>query len=208
MTIVVLPLLLLLAGQTPQPAPQDPAPLLVRVTTQVVEVTMVATRKNDETAGDLTASDIRVWDNGKEQTIKSFERLSSKVGHVKDLPAGVFSNRFAERPQISSIILLDALNTSWADTASARGEVIRTLAQIRPEERIAIFILGDGLRVLHDFSSDSASLLSKLKIAGSPGGPDRAPSTVWPFSAAFSYADLLHRPARVKHFETPGIRIY
>lgn len=207
-TCVSAALLLLLAAQGLRPESQESEPAVLRVTTHVVEVSVIATPKNGQMDRELTAADLRLWDNGKEQVIRSFEKLSSVTTPADNLEPGVFSNRFSARPQIFSIILLDALNTSWANTASARAEVLRAITQIRPGERIAIFVLGDGLRVVHDFSSDSASLLRKLNSAAGIGPLGRASGTPRRLSAAFS-SEMRHRqmeggPAR-NFFQTGRI---
>ena len=162
----------------------------MRLTTHLVEITLVAGDKAGGSSGDLHSADVRVWDNGKEQTIATFEKLSSRAAGDSKLPPGTFSNRTGRRAQVLSVVLLDALNTRWSDGAYARAEVVRTLAQIRPDERVAVFVLGDGLRVLHDFSSDAASLSSKLQKPPAARGEDSP--TDWPFSAAFSYGSLFH----------------
>jgi VWFA-related protein len=59
-------------------------------------------------------------------------------------------------------ILLDGLNTRWEDQAYARRQVINFLSQLRPGDRIALYTLGRELRVLHDFSSDTDSLVQAI----------------------------------------------
>ena len=51
--------------------------LIVRTNVQMVEVSIVATDAKGKSAAGLEAKDIRVWDNGKEQTIASFRSVSS-----------------------------------------------------------------------------------------------------------------------------------
>jgi hypothetical protein len=99
------------------PGNQD---LVVRANVHMVEVSIVAAGVNGEPAAGLEAKDIRVWDNGKEQTIASFRRVSSVTPSTTTvLPPGTFSNRMgdssqmgkAAQPQTLSIVLLDAKNT-------------------------------------------------------------------------------------------------
>ncbi len=68
---------------------------------------------------------------------------------------------------------------------------MRLLKSVRGE-RIAIFVLGDSLRVVHDFSSDNASLLRKLNSAAGIGPLGRASGTPGRLSAAFS-SEMRHR---------------
>jgi VWFA-related protein len=63
-------------------------------------------------------------------------------------------------------VLLDLLNTSWTDQLYARKALIKFLGQIQPQDRIAIFALGKrSLTLLHDYTTDSASLLARVKKA-------------------------------------------
>jgi VWFA-related protein len=137
-----------------------------RTSVQVVEVTVIATDAKGLPASGLNATDFHVWDNGKEQATASFEKLSSRAMPVQpQLPPDIYSNRIGNttRPQVISMILLDAVNTRFRYQVTARRALERILEQIRPDERVAIFALGSRFQVLHDFSSDKASLLARLK---------------------------------------------
>jgi VWFA-related protein len=129
------------AGQTP------PA---FRAGTRVVEVTIVATRSGDRPVDDLRASDLRLFDNNKEQTILSLERLGEK-------------SQANHPPTRLSIILLDALNTSFSDQIYGREGVSQMLSKLPEGDRVAIFALGDTLHLLHDFSTDYGSLRNAVE---------------------------------------------
>lgn len=60
------------------------------------------------------------------------------------------------------MILLDGLNTHLRQQQRAIPQVVRILSQIGPEERVAVFTLGNTLRTFHAFTSDRASLMAKL----------------------------------------------
>ncbi len=86
-----------------------------------------------------------------------------------------------------SIILLDALNTSWSDQIYARRAVEHLLDYFPAGQRIAIFVLGDHLYLLHDFSSNPTELRAALRrfSTGQPqGGASAIPG---PFSAESSH---------------------
>jgi VWFA-related protein len=118
-----------------------------RSDTRIVEVAVVAKDSSDSPIADLSKDDLRVFDNGVEQTILSFEKLG---GIVKS------TGRPARR---LSALLLDALNTGWGVQIYGREAVSQMLAKLAPNtDRIAIFTLGDELHLLHDFSTDTASL--------------------------------------------------
>ena len=155
---------------------------VIRTNVHVVEVSVVATGVNGAPAGGLAARDFRVWDNGKEQTIANFEKAGSPpaAGGVEmppaargvETPPAAYSNRVAgaasdgsskSRPQVLSMIVLDAVNTKYRFQTVARRAVERILDQLDPGQRVAIYAMGSRLRIIHDFSSDKASLLTKLR---------------------------------------------
>ena len=150
--------------------------VVLRTDVHAVEISVVATDGKGKPAGGLRASDFRVWDNGKEQTIASFEKISSsQVASAEALPPNTYSNRIGKqgKPQVLSMILLDAVNTNFRSQVVMLRAVEHILEQIQPEERVAIYAFGSRFVTLHDFSSDKASLLAKLrKYHGEV--PDRA----------------------------------
>jgi len=173
------------AGQTAAPqAPAQPAgpanaappaTPVVRVTSRLVQVSVVAHDGHGNPITDLTQEDFRLFDNGQEQKISFFSKDSSEVraGEAPVLAADTWSNvsfRSGSVPVNLTVILFDQVNTQAADQASARTQIIRFLNQMRPEDRIALYALGDGIRVLHDFTSDAASLIQALARAKARNG--------------------------------------
>ena len=148
-----------------QPAGQQ-SPLVIRTDVHVVEVSIVATNAGGAPAGDLSAADFRVWDNGKEQAVTRLERLSSRAAAGQtQLPPNTSSNRMGSvgRPQVLSMVLLDAVNTKYRNQTVARRAVADILEQIQPSDRVAIYAFGSYLRTIHDFSSNKESLLARLR---------------------------------------------
>jgi VWFA-related protein len=146
--------------------------VVIRTNVHAVEVSVIATDSKGLPVSGLGVSDFRVFDNGKEQTIASFEKISSRAAPSQAvLPPNTYSNRVGEagqlgkakQPQVLSMILLDAVNTKYRNQTVVRQAVASILEQIDPAERVAIYAFGSKFRVLHDFSSDRASLLAKLK---------------------------------------------
>ena len=63
-----------------------------------------------------------------------------------------------------TVILLDAVNTHWTDQSRARQSVLRFLGQVRPDDRIAIYVLSfTGIRVMHEFTRDASDLVAQLR---------------------------------------------
>ena len=118
----------------------------------IVEVPLVAKDSSDRAIADLRRSDLRVFDNGVEQAILSFEKMSGAAG-----PTGQPAARL-------SILLIDALNVDWVSQNRARKAAIETLATLQQgPDKIAIFAMGDKLKLLHDFSRDAASLREAIE---------------------------------------------
>jgi VWFA-related protein len=144
--------------------------MVIRTNVHAVEVSVIATDSKGMPVSGLGASDFRVFDNGKEQAIASFERIDSRTSPVQAaLPPDTYSNRVGEagskakEPQVLSMILLDAVNTKFRLQTVVRRALAGILEQIDPAERVAIYAFGDRFRIIHDFTSDRTSLLAKLK---------------------------------------------
>ena len=146
----------------------DQPPVVLKATTRLVQVSVIAQDGKGQPITDLKKDDFRIKVNGKDQPIKIFSMDSAGAlpkGEEK-LPPDVFTNRMEVKPgQQSSvtIILLDTLNTRWADQVYAKAQVIRYLRTLTPEDHIGLYTLGTSLRVLHDYTADSAELLSRLE---------------------------------------------
>jgi VWFA-related protein len=138
---------------------------VLRTNVDLVEVSIVAAGSKDSRPADLKASDFRVWDNGREQTVLSLELISQGPASIdRGLPPNTYSNRISldGRPQVLSMILLDGLNTTLIDQQRLIPQLVKILSQIGPEEPVAVFTLGNTLRTLHAFTSDRFSLVAKL----------------------------------------------
>jgi VWFA-related protein len=174
-TLIQAPMIASQTSSRGQDAPQNTETQTIRVTTRLVQVNVVVHDKKGEPVGDLTKDDFILLDKGQEQKIQFFSKESSEAvpTNTPPLPAGVFSNRYtnftsggqthlAPLPTSLTVILLDGLNTAFTDQHYAKEALIKFLNQLQPGDRVAIYTLTNGLRVLHDFTSDTASLLSVL----------------------------------------------
>jgi VWFA-related protein len=144
--------------------------MVIHTNVHAVEVSVIATNSKGAPVSGLDVTDFHVFDNGKEQTIASFEKISSRAAPGQAaLPPNTYSNRVGEEgskakePQVLSMILLDAVNTKFRLQTVVRRALAAILEQIDPAERVAIYAFGDRFRIIHDFSSDRASLLAKLR---------------------------------------------
>lgn len=147
-------------------AAQTAEPQRLRVTTRLVEVNVLAESKNGDPAVGLTREDFLLFDEGRPQEIEFFSAEKLKPpAPPKPLPPNIFTNRLeylAGPVNSATVILFDGLNTPLTDQAYARQQIIKFLKEITPEDRVALYVMGRGPRVLQDFTSDSAALLRAL----------------------------------------------
>ncbi len=165
------------SAQAPAPAPpqppaktQEPAKLettVLRVTTHLVQISVIVQDKKGNLVTDLTRDDFALYDEGKLEKISFFSVESSRQlpPPTQPPPPDVYSNRFEQKgsaPTSVTVILLDGLNTRFEDMAYARQQVIKFLGQLQPQDRVALYTLTDALHILHDFTTDASSLLRAL----------------------------------------------
>jgi VWFA-related protein len=142
---------------------------VIRVTTRMVEVNVIVRDHNGPVTG-LTKDDFTIFDKGKPQKIAFF--AANTVKHAAPATASPAAQQkmvFTNRPALSAdaassvtVVLLDGLNTHIQDQVYAKQQFVKFLAQIRPDDHVGVYTLGSELKVLHDFSSDSRSLLNAV----------------------------------------------
>lgn len=146
-------------------AQQQPE-VIIRSTTRLIQLNVVAHDHQGKPVRDLKKTDFTILDNGKPQQVSVFSMESNAVlPQAAKLAPNVFTNRLQQKSAVPSsvtVILLDELNTSIKDKIWAKQQVVKYLGTIHPDDRVAIYVLGRGLRVLHDFTTDSSDLLRNL----------------------------------------------
>src|SRR6266478_2360121 len=154
--------LLIAACAFAQDARSPPAPT-IKVTTRLVQVSVIVHDKKGQPVPDLTKSDFALFDHGKERSISVFKvESTSQVVPRLTLPPNVYTNRLASRgetPTSATVILFDGLNTKWQDQAQAKKHLVKFLQEMEFQDRVALYILGRNVSVLHDFTNDPDHLL-------------------------------------------------
>lgn len=165
-----------LAGAWAQSAPManpnakpDAKDVVLKATTRLVQISVIVQNRKGDPVPGLKKEDFQVKDNGKPQNISVFNVSSSSATALpqpaEKLPPNVFTNSLEQRPGTPAnvtILLLDSINTRFEDQSYARLQVIKYLQTINPEDRIGIYTLGNGLKVLHDYTMDSTDLIARL----------------------------------------------
>ena len=120
---------------------------IIQTETRVVLVDAIATAKNGTYIRDLTQKDFRIWEDNKEQTIKSFAFESS-----------------AEASQARSLVLFfDQSSMEASDQIPVLQSASRFIdAETGPNRKMAIVSYEGVLRVRHNFTDNAGRLKDAL----------------------------------------------
>ena len=156
------------ANQSPPPSGVEPP--VIRATTRLVQVSVVARDKDGSPAEGLKSSDFRVTADGRPQKIAFFSVEST--GRVPaanpPLPPHTFTNLLAARGEQTNsitVVLLDLVNTKMTDRMYARLQLLKYLGEIQPQDRIGVYVFNGRIRVLHDYTADMTDLQRKIAAA-------------------------------------------
>jgi VWFA-related protein len=161
---------------------QEPDRQTFRAATRLVPVEVIVHDRDGRPIADLTAADFKVFEDGKEQNVEFFQVNVARpsgatatpapggAGGVRSDPAApaLGANLHTNRPNggvplTATVVLFDRLNTRFEDQVQARAEIVKFLGQIKPDERVALYVLeSNAIRVLHDFTRDSGSLVRAI----------------------------------------------
>jgi VWFA-related protein len=167
-----------------QPAAAQTGPTL-RSETRVVQIDVVAKDSHGRIVEELSKEDFTVKDEGKARAIQIFSinRGEPVVGATLSQPTplspNVFSNRVTMAGSASihaTVILLDGINDYFDNYARSRAQVISLIGRLRPDERVAVYVLSlyQGLIILQDYTTDHDLLIRNLN-AYIPSGMIPAP---------------------------------
>jgi VWFA-related protein len=155
----------------------------LRSQTRVVQINVVVKDSKGRVVGDLSKEDFTLTDAHKPRAIQMFSvEQGGEVGQgplpIPTAP-NIFSNRapaVAEAGRVIAIVL-DGNNTTFDDFASARLRIMDLVGKLKPGDRIAIYVLHLGLRILQDYTADRERLLKSITAYSPPALRPRAPIT-------------------------------
>src|SRR5262245_52581814 len=125
----------------------------------------------DEHVTGLTKDDFVIEEDGQSKPIATFEEISGSKYIVKPVtpPPGIYTNEVvADGPVPLVVILLDLINTPYQFQESTKKKLLEYLqTEYRADRPTMLAALHpDGLRILHDFTSDPEVLQKIVRRLG------------------------------------------
>lgn len=156
-------------------------PTVMRTTSRVVRINAVVTDESGQPVKGLQREDFKVLDDGRPQRIAVFSTVDDSIPLLNSSSYGpdTYTNdRVATGdPPSVTILLFDTVNAHWSSQGYGLNRIRHFLRQIRPGNHIGIYVLGDDLRVVHDFKNSAADLIaaiSRYDQKGSGGAERKA----------------------------------
>lgn len=134
-----------------------------------VMVDVVVNDSRGEPVRNLSREHFQLLENGRPQQVRFFQEHGGASGAQPTqaspaLPEHVYTNVTGTEDQSAPVLLLmDGLNTPVREQANMRAQIRAYLKQIPPGTRMALFTLAPGLKMLTDFSTDTAGIKSVLE---------------------------------------------
>jgi VWFA-related protein len=172
----------------------QPGSFVLKVTSRLVDVGVVVVDKKGKPVTGLKAKDFAVCDNGRQQEVKFFNSYAvraTSAAALSSASAAPDGSAIAKTPTYSNqpasdaagapisnpaptksiaaevnttVLLIDESHIAWSDLSYARGQILKFLLAMAPEERVGLYtISGSGFRVLTEITTDHAAVIARLK---------------------------------------------
>lgn len=151
---------------------------MLKVTTRLITVDVVARDHHGDAVRDLKNSDFQIIEQAgshkSQEQIASFRLLDRSMAKAPDseraalqLPAGVYANLVTTKSLSAppTILLVDGLNTDSTAQVQVRQKMIHLLASAPSDVPMAVFLLGRQLRMLQNFTTDAKLLRAAAERA-------------------------------------------
>jgi VWFA-related protein len=110
--------------------------------TRMVKLNVEVEDRRGRPVSGLTASEFRIFDQGREQKIVRFRNEEGRRDGLRPRAgAGEVSNRSGDAPPHVTLILFDLLNTNMDDQGFARGRILGALKKLAPAEYVYFYLL-------------------------------------------------------------------
>lgn len=148
----------------------------IKTRVRLVLVDIIVTNGKGDAVTGLHKDDFQVFEDGKPESISTFEEhhgASPTQIKLPALPPHVYTNfPVTQTADSVNVLLLDALNTPSRDQSYVHSQMIKYLKTIPAGTRVAIFTLASRLRMLQGVTTDSSELLAVLNNA--KAGPSQS----------------------------------
>jgi VWFA-related protein len=129
----------------------------------VIELSAVVQDKKGNYVTNLSRRDFTVLEDGRPRPIESLIGPNDWPAPrtAKALPPDTYSNRLDSSGGVApnvTVILFDAREMDAQDLSAAREQLIQLLRGREPTDRLGVYILGDTLQVIQDFTSQPTDL--------------------------------------------------
>ncbi len=139
----------------------------LKVSTRIVVLDVVVTDKQGRLVRGLGKEDFTITEDRQVQTVRSFEGPEAHA-----MPAGVVVSSAADLKRIGdapvTVLVLDALNTRFEDTAFVRQAMVKFLMgqpEVLPQPMVLLMTTDTRFRQLHDYTQSRAELVAAVKAA-------------------------------------------
>lgn len=206
LAVLVLTLAVQLAGQSTSPGTTQPSstaahqspdhpPVVsvptMKVSTRLVSLEVVVRDHKGRPVPGLTAKDFAVFEQvspkkeRRAQSISVFravnwEELKAANPKPPQLPPGIYSNLVNKQisPVPPTVLLFDGINTDLESQLQVHQQMVKMLGSTPPDVPVAVFLMGDRLRLLQSFTTDPKLLrdaAAKTLVVGQTA-PDQDPT--------------------------------
>lgn len=143
---------------------------------RTIELTIVATGKDEAPVQDLKAEDLTIKDDNKKQDIVSFEKLAAGTAAAPGTPA------------LHNFVLIDCLNSPFMDAPENRLAMLKILNELGKADNVTLLMLRQDLKVVADASQGADSLIGKIAQQGFD--PSKAQAFNWVFTGEQALGQL------------------
>ena len=156
----------LVTAQSGDVVPTNASVPTFKAGTHLVAVDIVATNAKGDPITGLKQQDFEVLEDGKRQSIATFEEHSGTAIspiELPPMPPNIYTNfPRTQSSEAINVLLLDSLNTPLPDQVYVHEQMLKQLKTIPPNTRVAVFTLASRLRMLQGVTTDSTALLAAI----------------------------------------------
>lgn len=165
--------------------------------THIVLTDVTVTDAQGNPVHDLPQSAFRMYDNGRPQTIASFEEHAGVPPPVLEQTSatpGDYSNDYLlHMPPVMNIILIDIANLEMPDQMYLNYQLTKFLNEWPEDQKLAVYLrAGSGCFLLQNFTSDRKQLLAAVHRA-IPRFPPVGRAYLSDFDTLYQIAVSLHQ---------------